>query len=164
MELSGGSTTHIMYRYYKYVFLCFVLLFSSQACVSQEHSPSQLQQNIINGQGDLSHPAIGALVVRKGSSFCTGTLIRRQLVVTAAHCVDAINRYGIQNIQFRVDFTDPNQTFRSEYHSLQQTVNHPQYKAGSGANYDIAVLILRNKVTNVTPITQFFINFKVILD
>ncbi|MBK04396.1 MAG: hypothetical protein CL920_35860 [Deltaproteobacteria bacterium] len=152
MELSGGSTTHIMYRYYKYVFLCFVLLFSSQACVSQEHSPSQLQQNIINGQGDLSHPAIGALVVRKGSSFCTGTLIRRQLVVTAAHCVDAINRYGIQNIQFRVDFTDPNQTFRSEYHSLQQTVNHPQYKAGSGANYDIAVLILRNKVTNVTPI------------
>lgn len=144
-----------------FVLLCIgVLLPLKMSCAPSPAPPKQeapsLQtaapQAIINGQGDLSQPAIGALVVQRRSSFCTGTLIAKQVVVTAAHCVDAISRYGLSNVTFRTDFTDPNRKFRSEYHELLQVANHPKYTRGSGANYDIAVLILKKKVQNVTTI------------
>lgn len=134
------------------VLVCFEV-----SCISSPQSPekdglSSVSQSIIQGQPDLTQPAIGALVVQRRSSFCTGTLITRQVVVTAAHCVDAINRYGLSNVTFRTDVADAQQKFLSEYHELQLVAKHPQYVQSSGADYDIAVLILKNKAQNVTPI------------
>lgn len=114
---------------------------------------ASLENAIINGQGDLSEPAIGA-ITSQGRSFCTGTLITTQLVVTAAHCIDAVNRYGGPTaVRFRTDFTDPNQPFRSVSHEVIQVDKHPQYTSGSGADYDIAVMVLKKKAQNITPIS-----------
>ncbi|TNE43640.1 MAG: trypsin-like serine protease [Deltaproteobacteria bacterium] len=139
-----------------FVGLLVPLKFScAPAPTQQEKAPvykTAAPQAIINGTADLTQPAIGALVVQRRSSFCTGTLIAKQVVVTAAHCVDAISRYGLSNVTFRTDFADPNSKFRSEHHELLQVAKHPQYTQNSGASYDIAVMILKKKVQNVTTI------------
>ena len=135
--------------------LCFGTF--EQACYHTDESPEkanigQQANAIINGAPDLDQPAIGALVIKGQGHFCTGTLITLQLVVTAAHCVDAVNRYGMSNVQFRVDFKDPNKKFVSDHYDLLQVAKHPKYTSGSGADYDIAVLVLKTKAKNVTTI------------
>jgi MYXO-CTERM domain-containing protein len=44
-------------------------------------------QAIVNGAASTAHPAVVALTVRGGGAFCTGTLVSRRVVVTAAHCL-----------------------------------------------------------------------------
>lgn len=143
------------------LFLSFCLLLALVGCEMtppQESTSKKIQttgkiwQSIINGKKDLSNLAVGALAVQRRSTFCTGTLITKQLVLTAAHCIEAVNRYGMRNITFRVDFPDPNKPFRAEHHELQQVLMHPKYTRGSGANYDLGLMILKKKVQNVTPI------------
>lgn len=110
-------------------------------------------RNIINGTPDLTQPAIGALTPDKRSPFCTGTLITSQLVLTAAHCISSAQQYGINRMYFRVDFPQSDGKYTSEYHAVQQLVTHPQYNGGSnGHEYDLGLMILTKKVTNVTPI------------
>ncbi len=126
----------------------------SAACRRVEEAPAKQDQFIINGQGDLSEPAIGALTARR-SPFCTGTLLTKQLVVTAAHCVEAVRQYGITNVEFRVDFAAANGTYTSDFYQLDQAVTHPKYSRNNTSNYsdyDIAVLVLKTKANNVTPI------------
>lgn len=143
----------------RYLLLCGVLCLASFKFACQEPTVRPLPDltdtkamPIINGAPDLDRPAIGAMVVRRANSFCTGTLITKQLVVTAAHCVDAVNRYGLASVQFRVDVKDANQKFTSTYYELLQVAKHPNYTSGSGASNDIAVLVLKKKAQNVTPI------------
>ncbi|MCB9638911.1 MAG: trypsin-like serine protease [Myxococcales bacterium] len=124
------------------------------ACRRIDEAPGKQEKFIINGQPDLTESAIGALTVRR-SPFCTGTLITKQLVVTAAHCVEAIRQYGITNIEYRVDFPAAGGTFTSDFYQLDQAITHPQYSRNNTSNYsdyDIAVLILKVKASNVTPI------------
>jgi secreted trypsin-like serine protease len=41
---------------------------------------------IVGGQATSAYPAVGALT-RYGSPFCTGTVVAKRVVVTAAHCL-----------------------------------------------------------------------------
>ena len=45
---------------------------------------------VLNGEPTLERPEIGGIYV--GNGFCTATLIRKNVVVTAAHCVDYFSR------------------------------------------------------------------------
>lgn len=45
---------------------------------------------VLNGEETLERPEIGGITV--GNGFCTATLIRKNIVVTAAHCVDYYSR------------------------------------------------------------------------
>lgn len=45
------------------------------------------QQAITNGDDDDADPAVVALLI-EGSVYCTGALITRNVILTAAHCVD----------------------------------------------------------------------------
>jgi|GEM_PF-544776 len=110
------------------------------------------KQSIINGQKDFTHPAIGAIVSNKTKSSCTGTLISPQLVLTAAHCVISMKRLPIQKWTFRIDFPTTGDKYKSEYLELAQWAYHPTYNTRRSPDYDIAVLVLKQKYTKVQPI------------
>ena len=102
-----------------------------------EGSKSQgatLSPYITDGQLDPGHPSVGEVGWDSGPA-CTGTLVGRRTVVTAAHCIK--NRPMI----FRL----PGRT----YHAAQAR-KHPGYDSNSLAN-DIAVLVLTQDVQGVKP-------------
>jgi len=153
-DRKDGQMSRVRIRFFWLAALVLVGAWSG-ACRRIEEAPAKQEKFIINGQGDLSEPAIGALTARR-SPFCTGTLLTKQLVVTAAHCVEAVRQYGITNVEYRVDFPAANGTYTSDYYQLDQAVTHPKYSRNNTANYsdyDIAVLVLKTKANNVTPIT-----------
>ena len=96
-------------------FVCVLLCLGLSACVSEdlgtEGDQIRVQRNgpvapednevfvsgdedmtpkVLNGEPTLERPEIGGIYV--GNGFCTATLIRKNVVVTAAHCVDYYSR------------------------------------------------------------------------
>lgn len=87
---------------------------------------------LVNGQADHGHPSVGRL--SSGVGQCTATLVGPRIVLTAGHCVDG------GSTTFRVN----NHTYYS-----QQVVRHPNY--GGGNSNDVALVILTQTVSGVTP-------------
>ncbi|MCA9629423.1 MAG: trypsin-like serine protease, partial [Myxococcales bacterium] len=50
-------------------------------------SDTTSDDDIRKGEIDEEHPAVG-LLLSEGNSLCTGTLVSRDVVLTAGHCVD----------------------------------------------------------------------------
>lgn len=79
--------------------------------------------------------------------YCGGTLIDRNSVLTAAHCVE-----GVGAAQWRVTVgrtvlnSDQGQTRR-----VEKIFRHPKYTSSSHS-YDAAVLTLDSRVRNISPI------------
>jgi len=61
----------------------------------------QRGNGIVGGQVDTGHPAVADLlmdvegVISKGTATCTGTLISPTVIVSAAHCVNVKDGYGL---------------------------------------------------------------------
>lgn len=105
---------------------------------------------IINGYVDNGHPSVG-LVYPSG---CTGTLVGRRTVITAAHCVDYNYQYG--------SFCSGNSCMSGSYQK------HPNYNNDNYHN-DIAVLnlsgdfqaysgIVPSRIASSAPSTGWTVN------
>ncbi|MCB9641566.1 MAG: trypsin-like serine protease [Myxococcales bacterium] len=128
--------------------LCFL-----GACFSNAPAPEQLkhkQQAIIGGQPDLRYPGVGALTVNR-SSFCTGTLIAKRVVLTAAHCVDAANSYRGASVEFRIDTPDANASsgYQTNYFVFDPDLfkTHPIWNTNLSNGGDLGIGILKQSVT-----------------
>jgi V8-like Glu-specific endopeptidase len=99
------------------------------------------------------HPQAGALVVElrdppQLAPFCSGTLISPTVFLTAAHCFQAFDAFGIE--QFSVTFS--NKVDASA--TLLTGTSHVATGANSGGltdTLDLAVVLLDDAVTSVTP-------------
>jgi len=94
---------------------------------------ASLSPFITDGQPDGGHPSVG--MVRMGGGLCTGTLVGRRTVITAAHCIS----YG--SMRFVAGGAS---------YSAVRAVRHPGYSSNSLSN-DIAVLVLDRDVGGIQP-------------
>ena len=109
------------------------------------------------GQPDGNgHPNVGAMIVQEPDGvkylYCSGTLIAPDIFLTAAHCTAAAAAYGADPNDVFVTF-DPvwdenNATrHRGTYH-LNPNYGHDMHDLN-----DIAVIVLDNPISGITPAT-----------
>jgi secreted trypsin-like serine protease len=102
-----------------------------------------------NGQ----HPQVGTLMAVFGDSpdirsFCSGTLIAPTVFLTAAHCIQAFEPFGIE--EFWVTFSSPADSTATLLTGTAHVA--PGANAGGLANaLDLAVVVLDVAVSGVTP-------------
>ena len=106
---------------------------------------------VVNGSTTWDYPAVGALIACGNScfSFCSGTYVQDQWVVTAAHCISPLQSYAGSG--YTVWFgVGPRLGELEEYAEITDWDIHPQYNSSSLA-HDIGVAKLAENLT-VAPI------------
>ena len=124
--------------------LVFLLLLF--ACQQRPITADFKASAILYGQEvhDNDWPAVVALTDKFGP-FCTGSLIRSNIVLTAAHCVK-----GGQAKDIKISLGNGAFEFYTGQHQVKQIQIHPQY--GHLQN-DVAYLVLKENIYSVTPLT-----------
>ncbi len=100
---------------------------------------------IVGGEIENGYAAVGALVA-DGEFFCTGTLVRQDIVVTAAHCLEELQRP--EQVQFFLG-TDATNLGSGSLLPVSAFRMHPDYPRDEDA--DIGIMRL-GRAAEVQPI------------
>jgi hypothetical protein len=107
--------------------------------------------------GKITHPHLrggniieghrGIVRMRMGSSMCTGSILARNIVITAAHCLSSLGAGSTSSGQgnFVIDYFDPERGERNVYNGQARWYVPASYKASGNsiaarANSDIAIV------------------------
>ena len=116
--------------------------------VDAKYQKAKFTPKIIGGTGAAKSeiPWQVSLQSRDGSHFCGGSLIDKEWVLTAAHCVE---NSAPEQLQVRIGINDLNSK-SGETRYISKVVAHAGYAQGQST--DIAVLKLDKPVTNIQPV------------
>ncbi|MBI4815597.1 MAG: trypsin-like serine protease [Deltaproteobacteria bacterium] len=89
----------------------------SMACGGIEDSVDQVDDALIGGTESYARTEVGEIII--GGALCTATLVRPNVAITAAHCVDFETRSGVTGSFILEQNRDSHQSFAvAEYTSL----------------------------------------------
>ena len=136
------------------------------ACSNETADLSTAQLPIINGQiaADENYGAVVSLSIRADKhyyTYCTGTLIREDAVLTAAHCVsdtddfDFSSFYYYQQVQVLTGINADNPS-QSDIYNIADIQLHPDYWPNK-PEYDLAIVFLNTPVpeNKAKPLPRF---------
>lgn len=139
--------------------VAFTLLGATGDRAQAQTSTDEAQSRIVGGTGvpNGKYPFVAALLDKRGSGsaydrqFCGGTLIDRDSVLTAAHCIEGS---GIQASDLQVTagrtVLDSSQ---GQVRAVSRVDVHPNYSYFSRSQaYDVAVLTLRRPASSIQTI------------
>jgi secreted trypsin-like serine protease len=101
----------------------------------------------LDGEG---HPNVGAMVVDWPGygpwQWCSGTLIHPQVFLTAGHCTDGLDEYGIETVW--VNF-EQNAVAQEGLRRVEKVITHPEYGWGGSDPHDVGLLILAESAMGI---------------
>jgi hypothetical protein len=121
-----------------------IIAMTTSGCMvsaASDAEPDRQNEAIIHGVLDEGDPAV-VMLQNNGSGYCTGTLISKTVVVTAAHCLDFA---PATSVGFGT-YGDTTPVGVKEQHA------HPLWDGLFYSGHDVAVLILASEVSGVTPV------------
>ena len=129
--------------------LALVAVLWTTACTTAPDTAGSISQPIIGGETarPADYPTVVALEEQPGNWFCTGTLIARNWVLTAAHCVAEGPTTGLHA---RFDDADVNDTTGGRVVAISEIHSNPVFDWEAWDN-DIALLKLAEDVTDREP-------------
>lgn len=136
------STTHNTAKTPKTYFAPAMAVADMTANVLYESSQPALQSQIVNGSISErgARPYQVAVYNLSGRQFCGGTLIAKDWVLTAAHCIITERLYVRAGVN---KLSDKNQ---GGYYTVSHIYKHPAYTSAN-SGYDIALLKLSDNVS-----------------